>query len=167
MSSRTSQWHSVSRLGGRGGKGRRLSPFPPAHRLIGTPLCASRLCSFALSFPNLHVLASCFSRGENSQRSFCPCDRNLPGERDQRRRHGDRSFGGDHDNPRELASEHSRHHGQCDRSRSRRGELAIQRDCRAKSVRGVSSDSGHRRSVRRRYGQPVEQQSVNLDRFTG
>src|ERR1700732_5618502 len=34
MSSRTSQWHSVSQVRGRGGKGRRLSPFPPAHRLI-------------------------------------------------------------------------------------------------------------------------------------
>ena len=34
MWSRTSQWHSMSRVGGRGGKGRQLSPFPPAHRLI-------------------------------------------------------------------------------------------------------------------------------------
>ena len=34
LSSRTLQWHSMSRGGGRGGKGRQLSPFPPAHHLI-------------------------------------------------------------------------------------------------------------------------------------
>ena len=34
MLSRTWQWHSVSGVGGRGGKGRQLSPFHPAQRLI-------------------------------------------------------------------------------------------------------------------------------------
>src|ERR1700730_10555416 len=45
MSSRTSQWHSVSQVRGRGGKGRRLSPFPPAHRLIQLHCAHREYCS--------------------------------------------------------------------------------------------------------------------------
>jgi len=54
MLSRTSQWHSMSRVGGRGGKGRQLSPFPPAHRLIELH-CAHREYVLLFSPPFLFL----------------------------------------------------------------------------------------------------------------
>src|SRR6266852_5714287 len=75
MSSRTSQWHSVSQVRGRGGKGRRLSPFPPAHRLIELH-CAHRDYVLLLFPSRTYMFLPRVSRGvENSQRSFRPCDR--------------------------------------------------------------------------------------------
>src|SRR3984893_6675693 len=75
MSSRTSQWHSVSQVRGRGGKGRQLSPFPPAHRLIELH-CAHRDYVLLLFPSRTYMFLPRVSRGgENSQRSFRPCDR--------------------------------------------------------------------------------------------
>src|SRR5690348_16990049 len=72
MLGRTWQWHSVSGVGGRGGKGRQLSPFHPAQRLI--ELDCTHLP--VLRFPK--EIASPFGLrvsdgSKNSQRSFHAC----------------------------------------------------------------------------------------------
>ncbi len=53
MSSRTSQWHSVSQVRGRGGKGRRDEPLPLAHRL------SELHCAYRVFFARLFSFCAC------------------------------------------------------------------------------------------------------------
>jgi hypothetical protein len=90
MLSRTWQWHSVSGVGGRGGKGRPLSPFHPAQRLIELhcthlPVLRFPKKNFAPGWPQSDepklgrpiaspALAFVFLVQQDSQRSFHACD---------------------------------------------------------------------------------------------